>query len=115
MPEPFRLTADRFRDVPVLRLSGEVTSGYSLRELHDRVRDAVDSGHRQVVVDLSRIDSIDSSGIGALLVAQRIIAEAEGTMFLLRPPNRVRTSLALFRVTSMFEVVDDEADLGRRL
>jgi anti-anti-sigma factor len=86
-----------------------------MRELHDTVSHLADQGHRRVVLDLTNVESADSSGIGALLDVVRVLGEGEGRVFLLRPPARLRDSLNLLRATSVLHVVDDETDLNRRL
>jgi anti-anti-sigma factor len=111
----FRLTVDRFRDVPLIRLSGEMTFGEDVTALLDTVRCLATDGHARLVLDLTDVETADSTGVGALLESKRLLGETAGTVFLLRPPIRLRSSLDLIRATSMFEVVDDEADLNRRL
>jgi anti-anti-sigma factor len=115
MPAHFRLAVDQFRDVPLFRLSGDMTFGQDMSDLHDNVRRLASHGHRRLVLDLTDVESADSTGIGALLNAKRVLGEAIGTVFLLRPSIRLLSALDLMRVTSMFEVAGDEADLSRRL
>jgi anti-anti-sigma factor len=115
MPAPLRLAADEIRGVPALLLSGDLAFGQSMRVLHDAVTDLGDQGHKCLVLDLTNVESADSTGIGALLDVVRVLGEGVGRVFLLRPSARLRNSLNLIRVTSMFEVVNDETDLVRRL
>ena len=115
MPAHFRLTVDRFGDVPLIRLSGDMSFGQNMSDLDDNVMHLASHGHRRLVLDLTDVESADSTGISALLSAKRILGEAVGTVFLLRPSSRIRSALDLMRVTSMFELADDEADLSRRL
>jgi anti-anti-sigma factor len=115
MPKPFRLTVDLLKSVPLLCLSGDMILGQNLRELHDEVRDLAAEGHTRLVLDLTEVESADSTGIEALVDAKHALGEATSTVFLLRPSILVRNSLTLSGVTSMFEVVGSEPELVRRL
>ncbi len=44
---------------------------YAARELAPQLNEATGAGHPQVVVDLSRVTFIDSSGLGAILQAHQ--------------------------------------------
>ena len=115
MPGPFRLTVDSFDGIPVLRLGGGLVFGENLTELRDTVLRFRSDGHERIVVDVTDVESTDSSGISALLAAGRVISESGGSIVLLRPSERLRAALAMVRVTWLFEVVDDEAALTRRV
>jgi len=115
MPAHFRLAVDQFRDVPLIRLSGDMSFGENMSDLDDSVMHLASHGHTRLVLDLTDVESADSTGIGALLNAKRLLGEAVGTVFLLRPSIRIRSALDLMRVTPMFELADDEANLSRRL
>ena len=115
MPAHFRLAVDRFMDVPLIRLSGDMSFGQDMSDLDGTVRQLASHGHTRLVLDLTDVESADSTGIGSLLNAKRILGEAQGTGFLLRPSIRLRSALDLMRVTSTFELAGNEADLSRRL
>jgi anti-anti-sigma factor len=72
-------------------------------------------GHERLIVDLTGVESTDSTGVSALLEIRQIIGERAGSVILLGPPKRLRSTLAMTHVASLFEVADDEADLRRRL
>ena len=115
MPSPFRLTVDSCDGIPVLRLGGGLVFGESLTDLRDTVRRFRSEGHERIVLDVTDVESTDSSGISALLAAGQVISESGGRIVLLRPSERLRAALAMVRVTWLFEVVDDEAALTRRV
>ena len=54
-----------------------------------------------VIVDLSDLTFIDSSGISALVVARnRILADGRGQLVLTRPGGIVRTALEIVRLST---------------
>ncbi|MCL5267574.1 MAG: STAS domain-containing protein [Bacteroidetes bacterium] len=56
---------------------------------------------KKLVVDMSSVKSCDSSGLSALLVAERMVRELKGEVHLIVPNPDVRN---LFRVTQLEKV-----------
>ncbi len=56
---------------------------------------------KKLVVDMSLVKSCDSSGLSALLVAERMVRELKGEVHLIVPNQDVRN---LFRVTQLEKV-----------
>ncbi len=56
---------------------------------------------KKLVVDMSQINSCDSSGLSALLVAERLMRELKGGVHLIIPNPDVRN---LFRITQLEKV-----------
>ncbi len=61
----------------------------------------LDAGERRVCVDLSRVEFVDSSGVGALL---SLYKQVEGKMRLERPTPAVLSVLELLRLHRVFEI-----------
>jgi anti-sigma B factor antagonist len=106
MPESLNVEVVASGTVPVLRLRGNLAYGQNLTAIHEAVSRLRSEGHTRLVVDLSAVASIDSSGISALLDVKQTIGGREGRVILLRPSERVRESLAMMRVTSLFEIAE---------
>jgi anti-sigma B factor antagonist len=88
------------------RLAGDldiVTSGDVKRELAQ----LVDAGHTSLVLDLSDVGFVDSSGLGALVAIHRH-AESQGGRFAVRavPPQVQR----LFQITRLDDLLMVDAD-----
>ena len=59
-------------------------------------------GVNKLIVDLSEVESCDSSGLSAILVANRIISANEGQIRLAAPSEKVHT---LIKITQLDRVV----------
>jgi anti-sigma B factor antagonist len=83
--------------------------------LRDRLIQAIDAGHPSIVVDLSHLAFIDSTGLGALVAARNHADESDATIRLVCASDRV---LKLFRITgldgvfSLFETVPQAVAAG---
>ena len=84
----------------VVEVRGEVDV-HSAPQLRDRLIEVIDGGKPSVVVDLSSLQFIDSTGLGALVAALNH-ATAAGTKFqLVCQADRL---LKVFRITGLHEV-----------
>ncbi len=82
-------------------LSGEIDVAVAAA-FRDRVRDALVDGHVDVVVDLSAVTFMDSSGLGSLIAAMRQTRVYRGSFAVRDPSPPVRRLLA---VTAMDRVI----------
>jgi anti-anti-sigma factor len=96
----------------VLRVSGEldlVTSPV----LRQRVHDAVADGHHSLVLDLSEVFFCDSSGVGVLVAARRLIRSCQGRLRLILPDrgaddgSHVNRVLGALGVRRLFDIRPD--------
>lgn len=97
----------------VLAVGGEIDLA-TAPQLRRRLIELVNGGCRNLVVDLSKVGFIDSTGLGVLVGARRRIKEAEGDLVLVIPQDTIR---ALFRVTGLneiFTIVDSAPRPGGR-
>ena len=68
----FRVSSERSNGTCVVCVSGEVDL-YAAPRLENELKDAIRSGAKHLLVDLSEVPFIDSSGLGVLLGAARKI------------------------------------------
>lgn len=83
------------RDGVLVRLAGELDehTAAQFREAVERELD--DSGSSNLLLDLSDVTFIDSSGLGALLGRYKRVSQAEGRMAIIAASPQVRRILEL--------------------
>jgi anti-sigma B factor antagonist len=84
----------------VLEVGGEVDV-YTAPRLRERLIELVESGARDVVVDLGRVDFLDSTGLGVLVGALKRLRAAGGTFSLVCAKEPL---LKIFRITALDQV-----------
>ena len=84
----------------VVTVAGEVDV-YTAPALRERLVQAADSGCSELVVDMSAVEFIDSSGLGVLVSVLKRVAEAGGTMSIVSDREIV---LKVFRITGLDRV-----------
>jgi len=103
------LEIDESGPVPVVALRGEVDFGSAPRLREALVKRAVD-GDRHVVLDLSDVDFLDSTGLGVLVGALKRFRTVGGDLYMVVTTHRIRAVFELTGLTAAFPVYDDRAD-----
>ncbi|GAA1246657.1 MULTISPECIES: STAS domain-containing protein [Streptomyces] len=96
----------------VVRVSGEMDLATS-PALRQQVHDAVADGRHSLVLDLSQVLFCDSSGVGVLIAARRLMRSCRGELRLILPAkgaedgSHVNRVLSALGVRRLFEVYPD--------
>lgn len=98
---------ERTDDTCVVSLSGEVDV-YTSPALKERLIESVDSGCSNILVDMSNVAFIDSSGLGVLVSGLRRVKERGGNMRLVCTKDSI---LKIFRITGLDKVFPIFSDM----
>lgn len=101
--------------VTVVSLGGVVTLGESAREVSELLGRLLNDGDGSVLVDLSAVDHVDSTGLGELVGYLQRFSEQGRRMALLSPPDRVRNLLRLTKLDEVFPTFHDRDEALRSM
>ncbi|HEV2379366.1 MAG TPA: STAS domain-containing protein [Terriglobia bacterium] len=104
---PLHLVDKLMGDVLVVDARGRLTLGRETEVLRQRLKDVVESGQKQIVLDLSGVDYIDSAGLGTLVAGAASVRRAGGELKLANLTERVRGLMQITRLSILFEVYDN--------
>ncbi|GED86357.1 STAS domain-containing protein [Streptomyces sp. 6-11-2] len=110
----FKVTDDEQGGWSVLRVAGELDLVTS-PALRQRVHEVVAQGRHDLVLDLSEVFFCDSSGVGVLIAARRLIRSCQGRLRLILPArgavdgSHVNRVLGALGVRRLFDVYPDVA------
>ena len=65
---------------------------------------------QNLIVDLAKVDSCDSSGLSALLIAERAMREHGGKVKLMHVHKKVMSILKISQLDRLFQIHDSLAD-----
>lgn len=102
---------ERYNSV-VITLKGNVMGGPDGSKLHDTLHDLKESGKTNIVVDLSKVKFMNSSGLGMLISAMTTMRNAGGDLRLANVADRIQSLLVVTKLITVFkhfESVDDAA------
>jgi anti-anti-sigma factor len=95
-------------DVAVVSLTGPIALGDTSAKLHKYLRDLVDQGSRQVLLDLAGVTTLDSSGLGTLVAGYTTVERVGGQLKLVNLPTRVVELMHITKLYTVFDIFDDE-------
>ena len=92
--------------VAVVELCGQFVS--SDAAFKDRLLGLAHEGHTRVIIDLTHVSYMDSSGLGALIAGYVASKDAGGALKLLHVPTRVQALLTITHLATIFETFSEE-------
>ena len=103
-----KLTTRQVGDVTVIDASGKITLGEGASTFRDAVRDLVAKGSKKLLLNLSDVTYIDSSGIGEMVSGFTTVTNHGGNLKLLGLSKRIKDLLQITKLYTVFEVYSDE-------
>ena len=99
----------RSGQMTVLDLEGSVTLGDGTATLRRETRRLIAEGRADILLNLSDVRYVDSSGLGEMVAALAAARRAGGRVALLGLSPNVREVFAVTRLLTVFDIYEDEA------
>ena len=97
-------------NVQIISLQGKITIGSGDTQLREVISNAVSSGNNNILLDLSGVTTIDSSGIGELVGSYTTVTNRGGKLKLLHLPAKLNELLHVTQLITVFEVYENEPE-----
>ncbi|MEA2489116.1 MAG: anti-sigma factor antagonist, partial [Acidobacteriota bacterium] len=97
-------------DVEVISLQGKITIGAGDTQLREVITNALTGGKTKILLDMSGVTTIDSSGIGELVGSFTTVTNRGGKLRLLHLPAKLNELLHITQLITVFEVYDSEEE-----
>jgi anti-sigma B factor antagonist len=109
LPSRLQIAERGVGDVTILHLTGEITLDDGDLAYGRKINELLERNQTRILVDLSEVTRIDSSGIGMLAAKVKFVRDKGGDVRLLRLTNRTQTLVSMLKLTMVFETFEDEA------
>jgi anti-sigma B factor antagonist len=96
--------------ITVLELDGRITVGPEASALREKTAQLMSEGKKNLVLELSRVDFIDSTGLGALVICATTLRKSGGNVKLVNLNRRNIELLVMTKLATVFEIFTDEQD-----
>jgi anti-sigma B factor antagonist len=101
----------RERDgVTILDISGDITIGKGDVTLRKEISELVHLERKKILLNLRKVDFIDSSGIGEIVRSLTTIQKNGGILKLLHLESKVRDLFTITRLITVFETFENEKE-----
>ncbi len=94
----------------ILDLNGRITLGSEATAFRSAVQKLADSGTGNIILNMEKVDYIDSTGLGAMVICASNVKKASGVVRLLNLNKRNIELLVMTKLSTIFEVFTDEQD-----
>ena len=92
--------------ISILALQGRIVLGDGTDQLRDKVHELIDAGRNRLIVNLSDVDYVGSSGPAVLISCMRTAQRKGGDLKLVHPSRRVKDILQITRLNTLLEAFD---------
>jgi len=96
--------------ITILDLDGRITVGPEATALRDKVAELSQAGVNNLVLNLAKVDYIDSTGLGALVMCATSRRKSGGNVKLENLNRRNVELLVMTKLATVFEIFADEQD-----
>ena len=90
--------------VMVLELSGKIMGGPDFDKFKGEIADLIEKGFKDVVLDMSGVPWINSTGLGILITGYHSLKAAEGTLKICNVKERVLSIFYISQLENIFKV-----------
>lgn len=94
--------------VQMVQLRGPLRMGSAVDGLRQTIEDALSSGDTRILINLSEVPMIDSSGIGLLVKFLVSTKQRGGNLKLVQPSKFAVQTLRMVGVINLFEIYDND-------
>jgi len=96
--------------VLILRLEGKLMGGPDADSIQSAIREGVEAGKKNVLVDLGSVSWVNSTGLGILIANYTTLKREGGMVRLLHVSKRIESILMVTKLNTIFESYNDEEE-----
>ena len=97
------IVTQEYKRVAVMAVTGRVDSA-TAPDMESKLRELVDGGKTQIVLDLKSVEYMSSAGLRAMVSTLKAVKRVNGDLRLANPSPRVEEVLRLAGLTSIFSI-----------
>jgi anti-sigma B factor antagonist len=97
--------------VVVIEPKGKIMGGPESTAMHDLLHELIDQKKTNVVIDLGKVDWMNSTGLGLLISGLTTLRKSDGELRLANVTEKIQSLLTITKLVTVFKAFDsvDEA------
>lgn len=99
-----KLSIKECKGATVVKLEGSVLGGPDATTLNDTLHKLIEKGKKKVILDLSGVKTMNSSGLGMLIAGLTTMKNAGGELLIAGVSKKIENLLVITKLTSVFEL-----------
>ena len=94
-------------NVVVVKVQGKLMGGPDTKKCHEKMKHLIEEGHQQMVIDLSRVEWVNSSGLGMLVACYTSCRNSGGQFKIAGPTEKTKSLLKMTKLNTVMEVFEN--------
>jgi len=104
-----KLSTRKVGKVVIIDVDGKVVLGEGDVEIKKNVDNLLQSGNRNLLLNLAKVPYLDSAGLGEIIRCYTALRKSGGNFKLLSPNRRIVDLLTITKLLDVFDTFDNEA------
>jgi anti-sigma B factor antagonist len=105
-----KIEVHEINSIVVLKVGGNLMGGPETMAIHEKVKELIKENKKSVVIDLSKVSWMNSSGLGTLMGCMTSLRNANGELKLSGVTEKVKNLFIITKLITLFDTYDTEAD-----
>ena len=101
-----KLTDRELNNIVILEPKGKIMGGPDASLLHDKLYELIENDRKKIVIDLSRVEWMNSTGLGILISSYTTLRNHEGELKLANVTDKIRSLLTITKLVTVFDSHD---------
>jgi len=102
-----KLTHTETDGVVILEPKGKIMGGPDATLLHDKLHEFIDQNKKKVVINLAKVEWMNSTGLGILISGLTTMKNNGGELKLAAVTEKIESLLTITKLITVFENYDD--------
>jgi len=99
-----KLSSKEIDGITVIELEGNVLGGPDATALNDTLHQLIDKRKKKILLDISRVRTMNSSGLSMLINALTTMRNASGDLKIAAASKKIESLLVITKLTTVFEL-----------
>ena len=101
------INIEKKEDLSIVTFSVNNINALIADEIHDRIIKVIDNSNPKMIIDLTGVEYIDSSGFGCFLSVMRAVKSNYGILKFTNPEPAIMKLFLTLHLNTVFEIYDD--------
>ena len=102
-----KFSTSELYNAAIFSFKGKLMGGPEAQDFHDALNNFLESGKRNIIIDMSDVKFVNSSGLGNIVRGFSTVKDAGGSLKLAGVTDKITGLLSITKLNSVFEQYED--------